>query len=166
MTPKPRVAGRFEPQRRQYLSLGLGELFAAVVFAVFIPLAPFVTADGARPALLFALAPLIVILIAAGIYWLIARHSIPRPLPHGAARAYRALRLIVPVMLVACGLGAALTWPGLSPSAFLIVVIWLFAVAEYINYFLVRLSYPWAQWAGQVGRWSTPRLVRDVRAAL
>lgn len=157
---------RFGPLRRQFLSLGLGELFAAVVFAVFAPRAPFVAADHAAAALWFALIPLVFILVFAGIYWLIARRRIPRPLPRGTARAYQVLRLAIPVVLAASGIGIVLTWPGLSPSAFLIVVVWLFAVVEYINYFLVRLSYPWSTWAGQIGRWSTPRLVRDIRAAL
>ena len=41
----------------------------------------------------------------------------------------------------------------------------VFGLIEYLNYFHVRLSYPWSTWASQVGRWSTPRLVRDLRRA-
>ena len=79
------------------------------------------------------------------------------------ARIYRFLRVINPLVLLASLIGIVVAWPGVSLSAVLIIVIWLFAVAEYINYFHVRLSYPWSQWAGQVGRRSTPRLVRDLQ---
>ena len=159
------ATGRFEPLRRRFLSLGLGEIVAAAVFAVVPTQLTFVAADGAEAALWCALFPLLFILIQAGIYWLLARHHLPEPIPRAVARLYRSLRFINPLVLLASGIGIVVTWPGASLSAVLIVAVWLFAVAEYINYFHVRLSYPWSTWAGQVGRWSTLRLVRDLRRA-
>jgi hypothetical protein len=47
--------------------------------------------------------------------------------------------------------GVIVMWPSRSLSAFVVVVVWLFAVAEYINYFHIRLSYPWQTWASQIG---------------
>ncbi|UVI35690.1 hypothetical protein [Brevibacterium spongiae] len=156
---------RFEPLRRRFLSLGLGEIAAAVVFAVVPTALPFITSDGAESALWFALSPLLFVLVQGGVYWLIARNSLPGPIPRAVAHLYRGLRILDPIVLVGSAIGIAVTWPGPSVSAFVVVVVWLFAVAEYVNYFHIRLSYPWAVWAGQVGRWSTPRLLRDLRRA-
>ncbi|MGO4245212.1 hypothetical protein AB4028_14870, partial [Janibacter sp. RAF20_2_2] len=64
---------RRDRRRRQYLSLGLGELAAAAVF-VGVALwhgAPLDT--GGRLAVLGAVGPLAVVLVAAGTYWLLAR---------------------------------------------------------------------------------------------
>ena len=156
---------RFEPLRRRFLSLGLGEIVAAAVFALVPTQLPFIAADGAEAALWSALLPLLFILVQAGIYWLLARHHLPGPIPRTTAGVYRSLRIINPLVLLASGIGIVVTWPGTSLSAVLIIAVWLFAVAEYVNYFHFRLSYPWSMWAGQVGRWSTPRLVRDLRRA-
>ncbi|MEY9260216.1 hypothetical protein ABH903_003254 [Brevibacterium epidermidis] len=156
---------RFEPLRRRFLSLGLGEIVAAAVFAVVPTRLAFVTADRAEAALWATLSPLLFILVQAGIYWLIARHHLPAPIPKPVARIYRFLRVINPLVLLTSLIGIVVAWPGVSLSAVLIIVIWQFAVAEYINYFHVRLSYPWSTWARQVGRRSTPRLVRDLRRA-
>ncbi|WP_025778452.1 hypothetical protein [Brevibacterium sp. VCM10] len=156
---------RFAPLRRRFLSLGLGEIVAAAVFAVVPTRLAFIAADGAGTALWCALFPLLFILVQAGIYWLLARHHLPEPVPRAVSRLYRGLRIINPLVLVASGIGIVVAWPGASLSAVLIIAVWLFAVAEYVNYFHFRLSYPWSMWAGQVGRWSTPRLVRDLRRA-
>ncbi|MFP3395255.1 hypothetical protein ACSBQT_16985 [Brevibacterium sp. H602] len=154
---------RFAPLRRRFLSLGLGEIVAAAVFAVIPTRLAFVTADRTEAALWAALSPLLFILVQAGIYWLIARHHLPAPIPRPVARIYRFLRVINPLVLLASLIGIVVAWPGVSLSAVLIIVIWLFAVAEYINYFHVRLSYPWSKWTVKVGRRSTPRLVRDLQ---
>lgn len=45
------------------------------------------------------------------------------------------------------------------------LLVWLFAVVEFTNYYVVRLSYPGTEWFREVGRWRTPRLVEDLRAA-
>ncbi|MCU4295556.1 hypothetical protein D3I60_00410 [Brevibacterium permense] len=156
---------RFAPLRRRFLSLGLGEIVAAAVFAIVPARLAFIAADRAEAALWSGLIPLLFILVQAGVYWLVARHHLPAPIPRPVARIYRFLRVSNPIVLLASLIGIVVAWPGVSLSAVLIIVIWLFAVAEYVNYFHVRLSYPWSTWAGQVGRWSTPRLVRDLRWA-
>ncbi len=46
------------------------------------------------------------------------------------------------------------------------LLVWLFGVLEYVNYFVVRLSYPVTQWFILVGRRRTPAIVRDVSRAL
>ena len=60
--PAVRVSGL----RREYLRLGSGELAAAAVFAAVATR----LADRAGPALWAAAAPLLVILVDAGAYWL------------------------------------------------------------------------------------------------
>lgn len=156
---------RHGPLRRHLLSLGLGEFVAAVVFAVVAVNLAFVSSDGAEAALWFALSPLLFVLIQGGFYWLLARHHLPGPIPDGIVRVYRSLRVVDPIVLLGCGIGVAATWPGLSLSAALVVAVWVFGLIEYLNYFHVRLSYPWSTWVSQIGRWSTPRLARDLRRA-
>lgn len=156
-------ADRFTPLRRRLLSLGLGEFVAAAVFAVVALNLAFVSSDGAEATLWFALSPLLFVLVQGGAYWLLARHHLPGPVPDGIARVYRVLRALDPVVLLGGGIGVAVTWPGPSLSAVLVVAVWAFGLIEYLNYFHVRLSYPWSTWASQVGRWSAPRLARDLR---
>jgi len=47
----------------------------------------------------------------------------------------------------------------------LTLLVWLFAVLEYVNYYVVRLAYPVGEWFVRVGEWRTPRLIRDLRTA-
>jgi len=54
----------------------------------------------------------------------------------------------------------------IGPGALILAIaIWVFAVVEYLNYFVVRLSYPLSRWFQEVGSWRTPRLMIDVRDA-
>lgn len=158
------VAVRFGPLRKRLLSLGVGEIVAAAVFAAVPSNLAFVAADGAEAALWFAVAPLLSVLVQGGVYWLLARKHLPATIPPHFARIYRGLRVLDPIVILGCGIGVVATWPGPSLSAVLVVFVWLFAAAEYINYFHIRLAYPWSAWVGRVGRRSTPRLVRDLRA--
>ena len=61
--------------RRRYLSLGLGELAAAGVFAAVAVSVVMPRLEGPHDsaALWSALAPLLVVLVQAGVYWLLAR---------------------------------------------------------------------------------------------
>ena len=45
------------------------------------------------------------------------------------------------------------------------LLVWAFGALEYVNYFVVRLSYPLAEWFVLVGRRRRPVLVRDVARA-
>jgi hypothetical protein len=159
------VVDRREDLRGKYLRLGSGELTAAVLFAVlaFTAVTPQLTGQDEKAALWSALVPLIVVLVQAGAYWLLARSWVERaPMPPAVARLYRAFRTADPVMLAAGLVGILLWLPDRSSIVLLVVAVWAFGVVEYVNYFLVRLSYPISQWFTTVGQWRTPRLVADL----
>jgi hypothetical protein len=153
-----------ERLRRKYQSLGLGELTAAVVFMVIALRWLGLGADRATSAALWsALAPLLVILIQAGSYWLLARTWVPRgEMPAGLARLYRAFR-VIDILLLVAGLIGVLIWrPADVLGTALLLIIWLFGVIEFINYFVMRLAYPINRWFAEVGQRRTPRLMLDV----
>jgi hypothetical protein len=154
--------------RRTYVRLGAGELAAAVVFVVLAGgvVAPGLEERGDAAALWFALAPLLVVLVQAGTYWLLARSWVGRrSMPAGVAIVYRVLR-IVDVVLIAAGLAGMLVWwPDQVGAALAMLAVWVFGVIEYLNYFVVRLAYPARRWPTQVLEWRTPRLVLDLDSA-
>ncbi|WP_206079933.1 hypothetical protein [Propioniciclava coleopterorum] len=118
-----------------------------------------------RAGLWAALVPLLLILVQAGVYWLAARAWLGGTMPAPVAAVYRTFRLLNPVLLLA-GLVAAVLWLPTDPlGAALVVAVWLFGVVEYLNYYVVRLAYPWRSWPTKVTRWRTPRLVEDLRAS-
>jgi len=156
-----------ERLRRTYTSLGMGELTAAAVFAVIAAggMLPVTTTVEGRLALWSALAPLLAILVQAGVYWLLARAWAGRaPMPGRIAGVYRGLRILDPILLAA-GLLGVIVWFPAGADAVLVLVVWLFGVLEYLNYFVVRLAYPAHRWPSEVTRWRTPRLVRDLGRA-
>ena len=153
---------------RKYLSLGVGELFAALVFTVIAAavIAPRLEHRSDAAALWSALIPLLVILVQAGIYWLAARGWVERrPMPAGFAATYQAFRVIDMVLLVAGVIGLVIWWPSSVVAALGMSAVWAFGVLEYVNYFVVRLSYPIGRWFTTVGQWRTPRLMHDLRSA-
>ena len=156
---------RRRQRRRRYLSIGTGELSAAGIFTflavtVVIPSLP---GPNTPRAVWSALLPLLFILVQGGSYWLLARSWVGRGvMPRSMAAFYRALTALNPVLLLS-GLGGVLVWwPGRF-GAVVATAIWLFGVVEYLNYFVVRLSYPLTRWFSVVGQWRTPQLVRDIR---
>jgi hypothetical protein len=163
------VVDRREQLRSKYLRLGTGELTAAGLFAVLAVTAvtPRLAGQDERAALWCALVPLIVVLVQAGAYWLLARSWVERaPMPRAVARLYRAFRSTDPVLLAA-GLAGILLWlPGRSSILLLVVAVWAFGVVEYVNYFVVRLSYPVSRWISTVRQWRTPRLVVDLQTSV
>lgn len=168
-----RYAGRMSAERRQvlrrkYLSLGLGELVAAAVFAVVaaVLIAPRLTAGSDAAALWAALIPLLVILVQAGAYWLAARSWVElRPMPAAWARTYRLFRGADAAVLALGLLGVIAWWPGSVGTALLVLAVWTFGALEYVNYFVVRLAYPIRLWLTTVGQRRAPRLVQDLRGA-
>lgn len=154
--------------RRRFLSLGLGELAAATVFLVIAVnvIKPRLLSANTVIALWSAVVPLLLILVQAGAYWLLARRWVKRsPMPAGLAARFRALRIITLIML---GLGLAgiiIWWPENLAVAVVAVAVWSFALVEYVNYYVVRLSYPPSRWFALVGQGRTPRLARDIRSA-
>lgn len=156
---------RREALRRKYLRLGLGELAAAAVFcavAVFLLTPRLLDERGVR-ALWSALIPLLLVLVQAGAFWLLARGWVGRaPMPASLGNAFRAFR-ILDIGALTLGLVGVLIWmpDGIGWGA-VVSAVWLFGVIEYLNYFVVRLSYPPAQWPRRIGRWRRPQLVQDL----
>lgn len=107
--PGPRPA-KTERLRRRYLNLGIGELAATAAFivaAVYF-VTPRLPRDQDRMAFWAALIPLLVILVAAGLYWLLARTWVGRTvMPRSLARTYKALRAVCLVLLVGGLVGVA-----------------------------------------------------------
>ncbi|MGK9147723.1 hypothetical protein KXS11_08875 [Plantibacter flavus] len=154
--------------RRRYLSLGLGELVAAAVFAGFAALVLTPRLDGTRELLSLwsALTPLLIVLVQAGVYWLLARGWVERAtMPPTLASVYRAFRVLNVAILAAGLIGVVVWFPEQPLIAALTVFVWAFGVVEYVNYFAVRLAYPAGAWLRRVGTWQTPRLVQDLRSA-
>jgi hypothetical protein len=150
--------------RQRYLRLGVGELAAAAIFVVVgAAISPRLPDGGNQMALWSALIPLIAILIQAGAYWLLARRWVGRSgMPEPLARTYRALR-VVNLALLGAGLVGVVGWSWHHPVITVFLAgVWLFAVVEFLNYFVVRLAYPLNRWFAEVARWRTPRLVRDM----
>lgn len=170
MSSQPRADVRVQrgtDLNRRLLNLGLGELAASLVFGVtaVTSIQPRLTGHEAR-ALWAALGVLLAILLQAGAYWLLARSWLPAGrMPATIAAVYRALR-VVDIGLLVGSVGAISRWYPERPAvAVLVTGVWHFAVVEYVNYFVVRLAYPWSRWAAQVGQWRTPQLVKDLRRA-
>lgn len=159
------LAGRREGLRRRYLSLGIGELAAAVVFLTLaLTMAiPRLDDQQDRLALWSALVPLLIVLVQAGIYWLLARSWVEQhPMPAFLRGVYRVSR-ILDVALLAAGLVGIIVWfPAGIAAALAVVAVWLFGLIEFVNYFVVRLSYPARHWLSTVRQLRTPRLVRDM----
>jgi asparagine N-glycosylation enzyme membrane subunit Stt3 len=151
--------------RRKYWSLGTGELVAAVGFGLLAALfvVPRMGDRQDAAALWSALIPLLVVLVQAGVYWLLARNWVERsPMPKPVAAVYRCFRILDVAVLLAGLVGVVVWIPDRLAPALLVVGVWLFGVVEYVNYFAVRLAYPWSQWFTRVWEWRTPRLVQDL----
>lgn len=157
--------GRRRELRRRYLRLGVGEFAAATVFAAVAAttVVPRLDDPDAQVALWSGLIPLLVVLVQAGVYWLLARAWVEQgPMPATLAAVYGGFR-VADVVLLLVGLTGALVWmPGSPGAVVLVMAIWLFAVVEYANYFVVRLAYPIGRWRPMVGQMRTPRLVQDI----
>ncbi|MGB3258765.1 MAG: hypothetical protein WBG89_05145 [Ornithinimicrobium sp.] len=159
--------GRRSQLRRKYLSLGLGELFAVTLFiwVVFLWSNLELFSDQERRSFLAGFAGLVIVLTQAGMYWLLARRWVEvRPMPRQLARLYRLFQVFDVLVLLAAGAYIAVHLPRTGWAGIASVTVWLFAVVEFVNYYMVRLSYPWTQWLGKVTQWRTPRLVQDLRS--
>ncbi|WP_244993195.1 hypothetical protein [Rhodococcus qingshengii] len=154
--------------RRRYLSLGLGELAAAGVFAAVAVgvVMPRLECPKDSAALWSALAPLLVILVQAGVYWLLARGWVEQaPMPVRLAALYRVFRVLDVLLLAIALLGVVIWLPDHSGAAVGVVAVWAFGVAEYANYFVARLAYPLRRWPFEVGKLRRPQLVHDLHSA-
>ncbi|MFF2272221.1 hypothetical protein ACFVTX_08095 [Agromyces sp. NPDC058136] len=155
--------------RKRYLSLGLGELTSAAVFAVVavVGITPrLASSTTAVLALWCALVPLLLVLVQAGAYWLLARGWVGvGPMPSQLARLYRLFLVVDPLLLLVGLVGVLVWWPDELLAALLVMGVWLFGVIEYLNYFVVRLSYPASEWFARVRERRRPRLMKDVGLA-
>ena len=161
-------ADRRSALRRTYLSLGLGELVAALVFTIVAVLVVVPRLESASDvtAVWSALVPLLVVLVQAGTYWLAARSWVAlRPMPRAWATTYRLFRFADVAVLTVGLVGVIAWWPDGLGTMLLVLAVWLFGVIEYVNYFVARLSYPFGRWFTEVWRWRTPRLVQDLGRA-
>jgi hypothetical protein len=159
---------RREELRGKYLKLGTGELAAAIIFALVAinRVLPSLSHPRDQAALCSALAPLLIILVQAGAYWLLARNWVElQPMPASLASTYRAFRIIDVALLAAGLVGVLVWWPPHPGVALLVTAVWLFGALEYVNYFLVRLAYPVGKWFTTVGQWRVPQLIKDLRMA-
>ncbi|MFF8324873.1 hypothetical protein ACH49M_15095 [Rhodococcus qingshengii] len=162
------VDQRRKSLRRRYLSLGLGELAAAAVFAAVAVGVVMPRLEGPKDsaALWSALAPLLVILVQAGVYWLLARGWVEQaPMPARLAALYRVFRVLDVLLLAIALLGVVIWLPNHSGAAVGVVAVWAFGVAEYANYFVARLAYPLRRWPVEVGKLRRPQLVHDLHSA-
>ena len=156
-------AGRRKDLRRKYLSLGVGELAAAAVFAAVLPR---LVGPEDRWAAWFALIPLLVVLLQAGGYWLLARDWVARgSMPTPLATVYRTFRWVDALLLIGGLMGLLLWLPAGGRSLVVVGAIWVFGLVEWVNYFVVRLAYPIGRWARSVRQWRTPQLIQDLRDA-
>lgn len=152
--------------RRRYFSLGTGELTAAAVFTLGI-LRLAQTWPDAGIALAAASGPMLLVLVVAGAYWLLARSWVGvRLMPRPLALALRALRWALPPLLATGAVVVVLRWPADPWPLVCALLLWALGVVEYVNYFWVRLSYPVSRWFGEVTNWRTPRLMIDVRESM
>lgn len=161
------MTDRVDRLRREYLKLGLGES-AAVVAIIFATLASALPRlhGTERLALWSAVVPLVVVLVQAAAFWLSARPRLPStPMPASLATVYRVFRVGNIAVLTAGLVGLVTWWPHRGWVSVLVVAVWLFAVVEYVNYYVVRLSYPLPRWLTEIRRWRTPRLIKDITAA-
>jgi hypothetical protein len=150
--------------RRRMLSLGTGELAAAGAFGVAGWLFSGSMGEG-WPAWWAAIATLCLVLVQGGVFWLVARAHLGHVLPWAWRSAFRAFRLIDPGLL-AIALGFVVSQARTAPGAAIAsAAVWIFAVVEYVNYFVVRLAYAPLTWFRDVGRWRTPRLVKELYRA-
>jgi hypothetical protein len=135
------------------------------VVVAWTSVAPLLGPDDVR-ALWSAVVPLVLILVQAGVYWLAARSWVGvGRMPPAVASAYRAMRVANVVMLAAGLVGAMVWWQGSPLVALMVLAIWLFGVAEHVNYYVVRLAYPPSRWFSRVRAGRTPTLWRDMRSA-
>jgi hypothetical protein len=161
------VTERRDYLRARYRSLGWGEATAAAVFAgVGAWSIPDAFAADAVVAIWWAMTPLLVVLVQAAVYWLAARSWVEASvMPRGMARLYRAFAVLDAVLLLIAAAMIATHWPSVTADAVVVVLVWLFGVVEYTNYFVVRLAYR-RRWWTHVRERRRPQLMLDVDEAL
>lgn len=160
------TAARRGLARHRLRRIAVGE---AVATAVIVAVAAFSVAPRLAPedrlAFALSLVPLAAVLVQGTAYWWLAGGwAVGGRMGPGVAAAYRAFRVVDPVLWAGCLIAVVLLAPQ-AGAAVLCGIGLVFGLVEYVNYYVARLSYPWTEWLGSVARWSTPRLVRDLRAA-
>lgn len=166
--PSGSLPGLRDAARRQYFSLGTGELASVVTFTMLgVWVVPAILPSASDVAAFWsALAPLLFVLLQGGSYWLLARRWVGvSRMPVGLARTFWVLKWLNLMVIVGGLVGIVAWWPSSWLVAVLVLFTWAFGAVEYLNYFVVRLSYPARAWLREVRRWRTPRLIKDLRQA-
>jgi hypothetical protein len=88
-----------------------------------------------------------------------------RPMPRRVADLYRAFRILDVILVLAAGVYITFHLPSTAWVRVLTLLMWLFAVLEFVNYYVLQLSYPVNEWFVRIGEWRTPRLICDLRTA-
>ncbi|MGG7463854.1 hypothetical protein [Plantibacter sp. YIM 135347] len=123
---------------RRFTSLASGELACCVLFPlVFFGVAglPLTAAN------VVGGSTLVILLLQGAAYWLVKRRSIRRALAARVWTAFRALRIINPVVLLGSGLVIAMQLTHPFQDWLLGLACWVLAVLEHVNYFHWQLSY-------------------------
>jgi len=153
--------------KKKLLHLYTGELAATIVFAI-VWLAFFQQYDWAKITVYtaYAFALLEFILLQGTYYWYLKYNQIKQsdygPLPHSKLRIFKRLKTI---NLALIGLGFPFLIAQLIelPATFyFFLFLYLFAIAEYINYYYIRLSY---QTSEEINDWLRHKKLRSSRLA-
>ncbi|TFC94521.1 hypothetical protein E3O65_00300 [Cryobacterium breve] len=145
----------------------MGELAAAATFATVAAAVAVPRLEDRQDsaALWVALVPLLVVLVQAGAYWLLACTWVQKaPMPRGLVGAYRVFRIADSFLLFAGLVGVIVWWPDHLGLALATLGVWVFGAIEYVNYFVVRLSYPVRRWTRMVGQWRIPQIIKDLNS--
>ena len=142
------TANRRAALRRRYLSLGLSEFatVAVFVYAALRVVVPRLGSDQAVASFLVAAVPPVLFLSQTAAYWLLARTWVEvRSMPRVLARLYRTLQVLDVLVLLAAGVYIAVDPSTTRWAGTMAALVWLFAVVEFTNYYVMRLSYPLGQ---------------------
>lgn len=126
--------------RRRLLYLGLGEWAAGFCF-VFL-FAAWQHELSVGTAAQWALALLVFVLGQGGTYWLIRYRSLSRrePIGRNVVNLFTGLRYIDRLLLLGVPVAILAAYEG-TPDLLFAIACYLFAAAEYVNYYEFRLSY-------------------------
>lgn len=132
-----------EKLKKELTNLCVGELAAVVSFWLcFFTIKVWLVDKKMMILILYPLLVLSFILVQGSVYWfiLLRRMSTPKFLSAYVANIYRILKIIDAILLCIGIPIILLNYSNIAVTT-LSVFIWLFSIIEWINYYVVRLSY-------------------------
>ena len=132
-----------KPMKQKLTSLATGELVAVLVFWMnFFLLKKWILTTGALISIFFSLFVLSFILIQGSVFWLILIKRISNPgfAEKYTGKIYKILKKL-DLILLATGIFVILFNHGEFSTFIISFSIWMFALIEWVNYFLLQLSY-------------------------